>query len=717
MRPLVTTIAVGSAFALACNLLIGLDGDTEITALPDAQAPDADLEAAPTVDAGADTRLTGELRVIAGDVGGSGFRDGPAADARFGRLQGITVDRDGNIYVLDALNAVIRKIAAGSLEVTTLAGQVGVRGGDDGIFSAARFDELHAIVFDGDHSLYVTDVSSDHASRCTLRRIDLSAANVSTPAGGVCGVDDGAGAKARFGFSVAGLAWVDGLLYINDSKRIRTFEPNTKAVVTFCGTTAVGTKDGTCGVDAMPPSLTDAVLDPVSSRLFVGFAASRPGFATVDLKTTKAFATLPIVDPEVDGGALPFSSWAGLELSSLGAIPTALVSDGYRLRSFTPSNPTLQVVTGANEPGWVDGVRGSSSVRFERIGGIAARDRAAGTFLIADAFSVRLLTAQRVETVAGRGTINAYVEGVAKDARFALDVLLAFDRASKTVYIYDAGNQLIRALDLNTNTTRTIAGKRGERDFKDGDSGAEARLSDEPDSFVYDGHGHLYLSDSGTVNVRRVDVATGATKTLASISLGASLTMDAQNEKIYFARGSSVQIWDPNDPTVTKSVAGVEGARGTTDGTALEARFLTASGLCLDTSMNALIISDIEAGTIRKLDLATNKVTTIAGAAGQLAHVDAVGAEARFRAPKHLACTGQGEAFVTDAVSSTLRRIDLATGGVTTVAGVPSRSVIAPGPLPASLNRPIYPILVSPREIVMSSAAESAIVLVTLPEK
>ncbi len=717
MRPLVTTIAVGSTFALACNLLIGLDGDTEITALPDAQgSPDADVDS-PTIDAGADTRLTGELRVIAGDVGGSGFRDGPAGDARFGRLQGITVDRDGNIYVLDTLNAVIRKIAAGSLEVTTLAGQVGVRGGDDGIFSAARFDELHAIVFDGDHSLYVTDVSSDHVSRCTLRRIDLSAANVSTAAGGVCGVDDGAGAKARFSFWMFGLAWVDGLLYINDSKRIRTFEPNTKAVVTFCGTTGALTQDGICGVDAFPPLLTDAILEPVSSRLFVGYHGSKFGFATVDLKTTKAFSTLPIVDPEVDGGALPSSGWRGLELYSLGAIPTALVSDGYRLRTFTQNNPSLATVTGANEPGWVDGARNSPTIRFEGIGGIAARDRAAGTFLIADAFTVRLLTGERVETVAGRGTNNAYADGVAKDARFALDVLLAFDRASKTVYIYDAGNQLIRALDLNTSTTRTIAGKRGDRDMMDGDSGAESRFSDEPDSIVYDGHGHLYFSDSGTVNIRRVDVATGATKTIAPIALGASLTMDAQNEKIYFARGSSVQIWDPNDPTVTKSVAGVEGARGTTDGTALEARFLTASGLCLDTSLNALIISDIEAGTIRKLDLATNKVTTIAGAAGQLAHIDAVGAEARFRAPKHLACTGQGEAFVTDTVSSTLRKVDLATGAVTTVAGVPSRSVIAPGPLPASLNRPIYPIVLSPREIVMSSAVESAIVLVTLPEK
>jgi hypothetical protein len=269
---------------------------------------------------------------------------------------------------------------------------------------------------------------------------------------------------------------------------------------------------------------------------------------------------------------------------------------------------------------------------------------------------------------------------------------------------------------LNTNTTRPIAGKQGDQRIVDADSGAEARFSDEPDSIVYDGHGHLYFSDSGTVNIRRVDVATGATTTVSNISLGSSLTMDALGEKIYFGRGSSVQLWDPSNPTVTTSIAGVEGARGTGDGAALEARFLSASGLCLDASLNALIISDVDAGTIRKLDLATNIVSTVAGVAGQLDHVDAVGVAARFKGPKHIACTGQGEVFVTDTVSSTLRKVDLATGNVTTVAGVPSRSVIAPGPLPASLNRPTHPIVVSPREVVMTSEVEAAIVLVDLPQ-
>ena len=238
------------------------------------------------------------------------------------------------------------------------------------------------------------------------------------------------------------------------------------------------------------------------------------------------------------------------------------------------------------------------------------------------------------------------------------------------------------------------------------------------DGIVYDGKGHLYLSDSGTVNIRRVDVATGATITITkTISLGSSLTMNGAGDAIYFARGSSVQAWDPTKPDETKPVAGVEGARGTSDGAALSARFLTASGLCLDRSLGVLVVSDVEAGTIRKLDLAKGEVSTVAGVAGQLDHVDGVGNAARFRGPKNVGCAGNGEVFVTDTEASTLRRLDLATGAVTTVAGSPRQSVLAPGPLPSTLNRPVQPIVLSPREIVVASEVEAALALVVLPQK
>jgi hypothetical protein len=66
--------------------------------------------------------------------------------AMFSNPQGIAVDADGNVYVADQGNAVIRRI--GPDGVTTLAGRPGVRGSDDGLGDAARFFDLKALAWD-----------------------------------------------------------------------------------------------------------------------------------------------------------------------------------------------------------------------------------------------------------------------------------------------------------------------------------------------------------------------------------------------------------------------------------------------------------------------------------------------------------------------------------------------------------------------------------------
>jgi hypothetical protein len=59
------------------------------------------------------------VTTVAGD-GFSGFNDGPALTARFKTVLDVAVTPDGSIYVADALNHRIRKIAGGM--VSTFAG-------------------------------------------------------------------------------------------------------------------------------------------------------------------------------------------------------------------------------------------------------------------------------------------------------------------------------------------------------------------------------------------------------------------------------------------------------------------------------------------------------------------------------------------------------------------------------------------------------------------
>jgi hypothetical protein len=56
-----------------------------------------------------------------GDAGYSGD-GGPAANARFNEPYSLTVDGNGDIYVVDRLNAAVRRIDAATGTITTVAG-------------------------------------------------------------------------------------------------------------------------------------------------------------------------------------------------------------------------------------------------------------------------------------------------------------------------------------------------------------------------------------------------------------------------------------------------------------------------------------------------------------------------------------------------------------------------------------------------------------------
>ena len=75
-------------------------------------------------------------------------------------------------------------------------------------------------------------------------------------------------------------------------------------------------------------------------------------------------------------------------------------------------------------------------------------------------------------------------------------------------------------------------------------------------------------------------------------------------------------------------------------------------------------------GVIRRLELATNEVTTVAGSASVTGLADGVGSQARFGSVRGIWGDG-ANLYVTDFWASSVRKIELATGAVTTVANLP----------------------------------------------
>jgi sugar lactone lactonase YvrE len=104
-------------------------------------------------------------------IGGNGSTDTPP---KFKNPIGIMAQGDF-LYVLDHLNHAIRKVHSTTGVTTTLAGELGVPGANNGTGVAAHFTQPISMALDGAGTLYVTSNGST-----TIRKIDIATGKVST---------------------------------------------------------------------------------------------------------------------------------------------------------------------------------------------------------------------------------------------------------------------------------------------------------------------------------------------------------------------------------------------------------------------------------------------------------------------------------------------------------------------------------------------------------
>ncbi|MBN6150752.1 gluconolaconase [Xanthomonas sp. AmX2] len=175
-------------------------------------------------DAGDNNRIRriGRDGVVATLAGGAeGFADGIGQAARFATPSGIAVDAAGDLYVADTGNHAIRKISVQG-HVTTLAGD-GTAGFRDGPAAQARFNGPVGVAVDAGGRVYVADTYNDR-----IRVIDRDG-QVRTLAGGERpGYADGAAADARFDTPTDLEVDAGGTLWIADLRNdaIRRLSPD-----------------------------------------------------------------------------------------------------------------------------------------------------------------------------------------------------------------------------------------------------------------------------------------------------------------------------------------------------------------------------------------------------------------------------------------------------------------------------------------------------------
>lgn len=107
----------------------------------------------------------GVVSTFAGST--EGHADGMGSVAQFNNPAGLAVDVDGNVYVADRANHVIRKISPEG-EVTTVAGVAGESGVQNGLGTEARFNEPNGMVMDNEGNLYVSDRLSGNIRKIVI---------------------------------------------------------------------------------------------------------------------------------------------------------------------------------------------------------------------------------------------------------------------------------------------------------------------------------------------------------------------------------------------------------------------------------------------------------------------------------------------------------------------------------------------------------------------
>ena len=226
-----------------------------------------------------------------------------------------------------------------------------------------------------------------------------------------------------------------------------------------------------------------------------------------------------------------------------------------------------------------------------------------------------------ITTVAGNGTRGfAGDGGTAASARLSDPVGVAVDSAG-TLYIADRGNHRIRKVDAATGMITTVAGN-GTRGFAgDGGPATAARLAS-PRAVAVDAESTLYIAEG--VRIRKVDAATGIISTVTSNSPrgffggepASDIAVDGSGA-LYIAY-QRIRRVDPKSGMIT-TVAG-NGTRGFAgDGGAATAARLSLgddSGVVVCGS-ETLYIADRDNHRIRKVDLATGIITTAAGNGSQ----------------------------------------------------------------------------------------------------
>jgi hypothetical protein len=630
--------------------------------------------------------LSGAVTTVAGQA------------SSFGNPQGI-VYISPYLYVADSQYSVIWRVSPSSGSATVFAGSLGNPGFLDGTGTGAQLNQPTGLATDGTN-LYVADTLNNR-----IRMIDLTGVVTTIAGSGAFAHLDGIGTAAKIPAPTA--LYYDAsttTLYMTDRANLFTggaIAPSVRAITLTAGPTY-----GTVATMGTYPYTTITLEEPAGIVLYNGTLYFTDLFnhaiysGTVAAFAPVVFSGSPGTAGWVDGtggptGSAKFDGPTGIILDVISSVAHLFVADSVNdsIRDVNPSDGSASTYLGiGTQPGYVD-TSGATNMMFDTPNGLVVVSGSPSNMYITEAGNltvrdVKLSTTPFSSTLAGVGPGSANGTGIT--ARFDSPRQMASN--GSTLWISDQVNELVRSVNEASGAVGTLAGSLGVAVEQNG-TGGGAKF-DSPAGVTTDGKA-LYVCDQFGNTIRKIDITTGVTTTIAGGNSGwldangtsarfnrpAGITTDGTNLYVTDLFNNDIRQISLSSPFTVSTIAGsLSQTPGDADGTGNAATFNNPNSITTDGTN--LFVSEGNNNKIRQIVIATKVVSTLAGPptggypnSNPAGYVNASGTSARFRNPIGITTDGTN-VYVADLGNDVIRQIVIATGAVTTVAGA------APPPAP-----------------------------------
>jgi hypothetical protein len=661
---------------------------------------------------------SGVASTLAGTTGVGSPADGSnAVDARLMAVGNVTGDAAGNVYFSDGTvvrivtpDGRIGRFAGGgtSCDVTDPCG-------DGGFARDATFHAVTGIAVDDVGNVYVADAQQNRVRRIAPDGIITAFAGngiaCTTPTL-PCG-DGGAATDAEFKTPI-GLSWGDGALFVADSgdERIRkvatTGDHDSDIVTAVAGTgTAGDSGDGADATDAEFHTPSDVYWKD-ASHIFVADTANHRVRVFADGGNVDAFAGTGVQGFSGDGSDAvdaKLNQPAGLAYHGT----TLYIADrnGKRVRSVTGG--TIDTFTGGGiHDFWADSGLDADHARYYAPKALAW-DPASDSLYIAEPeiHQVRKFSGGAESIVAGDGVAGWELSSLT--ARLGSPTSVAVD-GNGNIYIADVAAN--RILMLNLGVQPTLYAGTGDEAFANDSNPLEARFG-AMGQIARAPNGDMYVPDPPNHRVRKI-AANGVVTTVAGDGdlptwagdggprEDARFTGDATGVardaagNLYAAEPSAnrVRILRATGDVETFAGNGVAGSSGD-GGAATLAKLDGPSGVAVDADGN-VYIADRNNNRIRVVD-ASGAIDTFAGDGSSDCGGDPTcgdggdATDAQLDEPFGLTIDEDGNLLITEFGGCRIRKVDLDTDVISRVAGTGACANIGEGwdPVLTSIGAPL----------------------------